>query len=278
MGLFNSKKRQQQRLRDLLGEAELPMLPGSATKILDKLRDEDASLDEVAQAIQLDPEVVTRLLKVVNSAAYGLRSTVKSVAHAVQFIGRANLHSLVLGLAVQRALPKGKAEGFDHKLYVYSAVRRAMLAKSFATRLHPATQAEDFTAALLQDMAIPLLAFAKPEQYGEVLRRWREAEGVHLEQVETEVLGWDHGEIGALVGEAWSLPPSLVESIGSHHTNAAQTTPAVRLASLMRTKPGHLDNEELIEAAKQYGLDSDWCLEVLEQSVEQTSELANLMT
>ena len=278
MGLFDSKKRKQKRLRDLLGDWELPVLPGSATMILDKLRDDDASLDEVAEAIQQDPEIVTRLLKVVNSASYGLRSTVKSVAHAVQFLGRANLHSLVLGLTVQRMLPKSKAEGFDHHRYVYGAVRRATLAKCFASRLHPASQAEDFTAALLQDMAIPLLAFAKPEEYGEVLRRWRADEGVHLEEVETAVLGCHHAEIGALVGEAWSLPESLVESIASHHSDEAQTTPAVRLASLMRTKSGDTDNEELLQAASELGLDPDWCLEVLEQSVEQTSELATLMS
>lgn len=278
MGLFNTKAKRQKALAKLLGSAELPTLPRSVVELLGVLRDDNSSLEDITDTLQQDPEVVTRVLKIVNSASFGLRQHVNSVPHAIHLMGRVNLNSLVLGFSVSQVLPKGGATGFDNKRYVNVAVRRATLAKEFASRIHPATQAEDFTAALLQDMAIPLLAYATPEAYASILRDWKASEDAHLEEVETAALGWDHGEIGAAVAESWDLPQSLTESIGSHHAPESLATPAVRIASLMRTKIGHAENEELIECARGFGVDPDWSVETIERSGEQISELANLMS
>ena len=277
MGLFNTQAKRQKALTKVLGSAELPALPRSVIELLDVLRDDESSLEAITESLQQDPEVVSRVLRIVNSAAFGLRQGVNSVPHAIHLMGRANLNSLVLGFSVSRVLPKGGAMGFDHKKYITVAVRRAALAKEFASRIHPATQAEDFTAALLQDMAIPLLAYAKPEAYASILSDWGASEDAHLEEIETAALGWDHGEIGAAVAESWNLPASLTESIGSHHAAESVATPAVRIASLMRTKTGHTENEELIECARGFGVDPDWSVETIERSGDQTSELANLM-
>lgn len=277
MRLFNTKARRQKALSDTLGQAQLPALPGAVVKLLGVLRDGEASLEDITSTLQHDPEVVSRVLKIVNSASFGLRQQVNSVPHAVHLMGRENLHSLVLGFSVSRMLPKGRTNGFDHHRYAHAAVRRATLAKQFAHRIHPATEAEDFTAALLQDMAIPLMAYATPDSYASILSTWDECEHSHLEEIETQVLGWDHGEIGAAVAESWNLPTSLVESIGSHHADESTVTPAVRIASLMRTKSGFAKNDELVECARSFGVDPDWSTEAIERSETQASELANLM-
>ncbi len=93
-------------LRDLLRDYELSPFPDAILRTMEVIRDEDSSLDQIAEALRRDPAVSVHVLKLVNSAAFGLRGAVDDLGHAVHLIGRSALESLLIAIGVRRALPR----------------------------------------------------------------------------------------------------------------------------------------------------------------------------
>jgi HD-like signal output (HDOD) protein len=280
MGLFSRKDRALRKLKDVADLSGLPPIPASVTKILDKLRDPQASMAEVAGVVAWDPGLVVRLLKTVNSAAYGLRRKVDNPHHAVTFLGRSNLESLVLGLAVEEALPDDPAPGFEPARFWRTAARRASLARNLAEKLDPAAQAECFTAGLLQDLAVPILAHAKPDRYGPLLQHWHATQEESLEKLEESALGWNHADLGGTICEAWGMPESLIRDVRHHHPSDADSAPGpIQLVGLLRETQEQAGVDALVEEARSsYGLDPDWTTDALARADEQASELTRLLS
>jgi len=276
--LFSRRKRALRRMKAMADLGDVPAFPRSVTRVLDALRDPESSLAEIAEAISWDPGLVMRLLRTVNSAAFGLRRQVDSCRHAVSFLGRANLESLLLGLAIEGALPPGKAPGYDPARFWRGSARRAALARLVAERLEPTRQAESFAVGLLQDLAIPVLAHARPDEYGPVLAQWRSSPGERLDELERRTFGWCHAELGATIADAWELPESLVEGIRNHHAEKDAVHAAVHLVALLPESDSLEAVDSLIETARSsYGLVPDWTRRALQRSGEQASELVELM-
>lgn len=278
--LFGNKKQASARLDNILQGAKAPSFKAGLMKLLKLMRDPDSDIREITEALNWDPGLVVRLLGTVNSAAFGLRREVTSVQHAATILGHSKLEQLVLTIAVKESLPTGRVEGFDPNRYWNSAFFRASLARAIAERLHPAEQASSFTAGLLQDMAIPLLAHAR-EDYRPILAEWHGTKDVNLQELEQRELGWTHEEAGALLGNEWSLPESLVQSIhGHHHRDKSdfELQPALRLVALHRETEQEFGLEAIVEEARgAYGLDTDWLLDSIESSHEQANELSKTM-
>jgi HD-like signal output (HDOD) protein len=268
-------------LGEVLEAAETPTFPQLTLKILDKLRDVEVDFTEIAESLQWDAPLVAKILRTVNSAAYGTATPIVDVRHAVSFLGRAQLEQLVIALAVKVSLPLHAAPGFVPKRFWQVASFRAALSRTLADKLHPAKQAESFTAGLLQDMAVPLLAHAHSDAYGDVLQEWHASPNRSLESIEQGVFGWNHAEIGGALGREWALPDILIESIVDHHRDDQkddQVLPAVRLVSLLRETAADAGIEAMIETARmEYGISPDWTQEALEACAKQSMELAREM-
>lgn len=269
------------RLQRALRGAEPPTFPQGVLRLLALLRDPDSENSDIVAALGWDPRLVVRLLRTVNSAAYGSSRRIDSVPHAVTMVGRSQLEQLVLSVAVRDCLPRDPAPGFECGRFWRAAFLRAALASELAAELHPADQSRCFTGALLQDMAVPLLAHARPDDYGPVLERWHAAPGVDLHELEQETLGWDHAEVGAQLGAQWDLPESLNGIIACHHDDAAgdrELPPALRLVALHREAAEGDDVEQLVERARtMYGLPPDWLRERVAESGERAQELARVL-
>ena len=220
-----------------------------------------------------DPGLVIRVFRTVNSAAFGLRQPVDSIEHAVTLLGRSHLEQLVISIAVKDSLPKPTTPAFDSDRFWRTAFFRASLARSISQRLNPSQQAISFTAGLLQDMAVPLLAHSRPD-YGRVLQEWHASPSTSLHEVEREALGWSHCQAGGLLAIEWELPESVAQAIHLHHDDHAaddQILPALRLVSLHRETETEHGIEALIETARsRYGLEPDW----MQRSVEECEVLA----
>lgn len=281
MRLFG-RSSSRKRLQEVLRGKQPPTFPAGVMKLLRLLREPEAELDEIAEALSHDPGLVLRVLKLVNSAAFGRSQRIDSVHHAVSMLGRSQLEQLVLGVAVKDKLPRAPAPGFEPKRFWQAAFFRASLAKSLADLLHPADKARCFVGALLQDMAVPLLAHARPDDYGPVLEAWHGSPGAALHELERDALGWSHDEIGGHIGAEWELPDSLLKTIVLHHTDAAsdrELPPALRLVAVHRETEVEHGLEALVEQARHmYGLDPDWTRGTVGESDERAGELARLLT
>lgn len=268
-------------LARFLADCEVPTFPSLTLRVLEKVRDADTSTDEVADALRWDPGLVLKVLATVNSAAYGTARRIEDVRQAATFMGRSQLEQLVLAFAVRQSLPSAPAPGFDAARFWRAAAQRAALSSVLAGELHPARQADAFTAGLLQDMAIPVLAHARPAEYGPVLSRWHDEPGSDLASLEQDELGWNHAQVGGHLGRAWELPEGLADAIRGHHEDGKsdrELLPAVRLVALLRETEREHGVDALVETARSdYGLGADWLGDAVVAAEEQASELASLI-
>ena len=259
---------------------ELPSFSASVVNLLEMLRNPDCSFAQLAEELETDPGLHVRVLKTVNSAAFGLSHKVSNLHHAISLLGRARLESLVLSVAVRNNLGNGEIpDWFDMRRFWQTAARRAALARSLAQRLHPSNQSECFTAGLLQDMAVPILARYREQNYRSLYDEWNGDPSIkNLSEYERQLLQLDHAEIGAQMAKNWGFPPNLIEMIGSHHLNLdAPASPlAVRVVSLIKDNQTHL--ETVAEQVRSlYAIDPDIYCELAQKAEDDAVELAEAL-
>ncbi len=222
---------------DTLDQFEVPSFSAAVLNLLSKLRDPEASINELAEDLELDPGLHVRVLKMVNSAAFGLSHKVSNIRHAVNLLGRSRLESLVLSVAVKDSLSAaGSLDGFDMQAFWATAALRATVARELAARLEPNQQADVFTIGLLQDIGIPQLARQHQAFYQELYAHWQSDPGVELIDLEQLRCSSDHASLGARMARNWDFPDSLVEAIGQHHQQgeAASLPFSLRVAAQIR--------------------------------------------
>lgn len=230
-------------LRELIGGYELPSFPAVAMSTLALLRQE-ADLAEVAARIMTDPGLTVRILRTVNSAAFGMRKRVTNLQYATSLLGRSRVESLVLSAAVGATLPRTGV--IDLERFWAVSAQRACLARRIAERVEPAAQSECFTAGLLQDMAIPVLASAHPDRYGALFER-AEADRLDLDALEREAFGYDHAQVGAVMAESWDLPEDLIVAIADHHGAGPRSPDPVHAVACVRHGDPSHEHAELRE-------------------------------
>ena len=280
-GLFRRKKVDPRKeLSDVLGGAALPSFPAIQMQVLRSLRQEDISLGTVGDMVMRDPGLSTKVLSTVNCAGFGLKRRVDNVSHAVSLLGVARLESVVLSLAVASALPSKSTRGFQPRRFWRAAARRATTALALADLLHPASRSIAFTAGLLQDMAVPLLAHALGQPYDELLQRWY-SQGGDLAELEREAFGWDHGLVACWMADGWRFPEPLGYAIGGHHGTSEpelQAPPPVALVATLGEQR-KLDTGSLVEqTCSTFHAEPDDVADAIKRGVESASEIARLFT
>ena len=208
-------------LKSLIGDYELPSFPAVAMSTLSLLR-QQADMAEVAASLMTDPGLTVRILRTVNSAAFGMRKRVTNLQYATSLLGRSRVESLVLTAAVGAALPDRGV--IDLPAFWRTSARRACLASQIAARVDPGSQVESFTAGLLQDMAVPVLAASHGDRYAALWTRSESQDDVTLQELELDAFGYDHAHVGAVLAESWDLPEALITAISDHHA-AGQRAP-----------------------------------------------------
>jgi HD-like signal output (HDOD) protein len=266
-------------MKTVLGEYQLQSFPVIVMSALEKVRDADTSNSAISELVATDPGLSVRLLKTVNSAAYALRHKVSNIDHAVSLMGRGELESLLISTAVHEVIPTKNIPEFDAQRFWAAAARRAALARGLADLINPSSRSESFTAALLQDMAIPVLALQRPDDYGPVLELWH-ANGHDLATLEREAFGWDHATVALWMCDGWGFPDRIAEAIGAHHGAADYdlvALPAVSLVSVLREEEEASGVEVLVENAyENYNLPKDQVRELVSASFAAAEDISRM--
>lgn len=206
--------------------AELEPLPTTITRLAQILARPDFDLKDVEEAIAFDQALTPRLLRLANSALASRGHPISNVRDAVMRVGTGPIFSMAMALGVQRRLKRalvqyGLAEG---ALWSHS-VAAALTVETLGTKMRRKVPVESFTAALLHDVGKLVMArFLEPECL-RLLQSAAETGGVSRRQSEFEILGVDHGELGALIAQHWQLPERLVKGIQYHHVPAESADP-----------------------------------------------------
>lgn len=263
-------------LRAALGDLELPTFPTVILDALDMIRNPDASASDVAEALQPDPGATIRLLRLVNSASYGLPKPVGSISQAVAIAGMATVESTLLAIGINVVLPNVDVEGLNQRRFWQAAAHRGAIAQTFAQELHPSTASVSFTAGLLLDMAVPLLAVARTE-YRPLLSEWHGG-GEDLHALEFSEFGWSHDEVAARLCEEWELPVNLREAIGGHHGSPNfSTPPGVAISAPFR----EVHDDGIIDlvvsmASEDFNIPPDTTIALLDKADSHACEIAQL--
>lgn len=200
-------------LRKQIGSLErLPSLPKVYWGLMDVMSKPDVSMATIAGFIEQDSAMSAKMLQVVNSACFSLARSISRIDHAVTYLGMDLVKSLALTVHVFTTLAEHSEIAPFDSLQKH-AVRTARVAKQLL-RGEQAQQA--FTSALLHDVGHLILAICIPERYKVIVETSR-SENRLLHEVEMEVLGFTHAEVGAYLLGLWGLPFTIVEAVAFHH-------------------------------------------------------------
>lgn len=202
-------------LKDLLAGAQLPALPQSAIMLLELSQNPDNGPAEFAKPIEGDPGLTGQVLRFVNSSYFGFAREISSIKLAITLVGVRTIKNFALWSAVFSLMPNPKCGPFDLKTLWQDSLRRAVFSRNFGKLMGLKDSEDLFAAALLQDMAIPLISKELPERYLRVLAG-REGGMRRLSDVEKEVFGWTHADAAAAMARQWSLPEEFAVLIEQH--------------------------------------------------------------
>ena len=227
--------------------AALLALPQSAAQILELSKDPSNGPPEYAKPISADPGLTSQILKFANSSFFGFRYKITTVQMALSLICVRTVKNFVLWNAVFALLPEPKCGPFKLKSLVQDALRRGSFAKALGNQFPDIDSDELFVTAMLQDIAIPVLAQFWPSEYQAILDE-RQQTGDSLSILEEKTFGWNHANAGAILVREWGFGDSLAENIEIHvqkdETKAGIKPPLgqsiIRLSSLV---PSTLEGE-----------------------------------
>jgi putative nucleotidyltransferase with HDIG domain len=205
-------------LDSLIGTGlNLPSLPEIYIRVSEQLEDETCSLQQIGKTVQNDPAIATRVLKMVNSAYYGLPNQVSSVAQSVSLLGRERLRPILIG-AVLRGVFSGKDNpAFSMQEFWQHSIKTAIIARELSATVSEIEEPESmFTAGLLHDIGKLLLINKVPERVlaaeDMMLRKRMDILSAELNQI-----GLTHTAVGETLMNRWGLPSLLVDCARNHH-------------------------------------------------------------
>ncbi len=203
-------------LEELLSAGQLPAMPQSALRILEISRDADAGPAELAVPVEADPGLTVQVLRFVNSSYFGFRHEISNVKQAIALVGMRTVKNFALYNAVFSLIPNPRCGQFDLMKLWQDSLRRALFARRMAGILGMSDVEEPFAAALLQDMAVPLLAKEVPEAYSRLFGARQQDGRARLSLLENHVFGWTHAQAAGLMARNWKLPETFASLIEAH--------------------------------------------------------------
>lgn len=208
------------KIKEVLGSIDrLPTLPAVFRQLQEALADPETGAQQLGDIIEQDMAMTAKILKIVNSAFFGLRRSIASPQEAVTYLGIDTVKSLVLVNSIfERAEPLatrqlGLEDLWRHSLAVASGAKAIAL-------MEGASRAEAdmvFIAGVLEDVGILVLAANFPQAYDRAIEVLL-AEKVLLTTVEQEEFAVTHAEVGAYLLGLWGIPAPVLKIVSQHHS------------------------------------------------------------
>ncbi len=213
---------------------DIATLPEVTIKIIHIVEDPKSTARDLHEVIKNDPALSVKVLKVVNSAFYGLPGQVASVDRAIILLGLSAVKNIAIAASIAR-LFKGKriSEQFSAADLWRHSVAVSVAARSLGKLSpHPVMLDELFVAGLIHDIGTLVERQAFPDEFSEVIRRCGET-GQNFLECEREVLGADHQAFGVGLTTKWKFPRHLRAAVGFHHNPDAVSVEVKNMATLI---------------------------------------------
>jgi putative nucleotidyltransferase with HDIG domain len=191
-------------------------MPNMAVELLRLVDDPAVSVIKIENILRRDPGLTANVLKLANSAYFGIPHKVGSVRQAVILLGLKRLIQMVIASCVSAVMEK-PIPGYDlppGELWRHS-MAVSIAAEGLVKELKLVAAEEIFTAALLHDVGKLILGKFVKDDFQKIQNVL--SQGISFEMAEKIVLGTDHADIGARILSKWSLPSEIVNAVRWHH-------------------------------------------------------------
>ncbi len=219
-------------LMELVDEVrDLPLTVSAVlAQVIGECDNADASVSSLSRIMAGDQALAAMVLKLANSAYYGYARKIESLPDAVVLLGFASVKNLAITASITRLLASDRDEYaqirsdlFDHSLG--TAVGARILGRTKRISGEKA-----FVAGLLHDLGLIVLVCYRKPLFAELMAA-SESAGATFADVEVDVLGFEHAELGSLIAAEWKFPPALCETLRYHHNpDGAMIDPALTRA------------------------------------------------
>jgi putative nucleotidyltransferase with HDIG domain len=205
----------------------LPTLPSIVMEVNKMLQDNNTSIQQLSGVIERDQALASKILRLVNSAFFGLRSKVGSIPHAITLLGLSTIRNAIISVSIidtftdntsndTGAAGHGTFTGFKISDFWRHSIAVAVTSKYLSEMSRLYTVDESFIGGLLHDMGKVILFQFFHDHFREVWRVFQTCQRPFY-QIEKDILGVDHAQIGAHIAQRWQLPVELIDTIRFHH-------------------------------------------------------------
>jgi putative nucleotidyltransferase with HDIG domain len=193
----------------------LPSFPAVASRIIALVSSDEVSVKEVGRIIKLDATFTAEVLRVANSALFGVPREVRTVAAATALLGLERIKAIATLVAVQSMVKSVLRMEVFRRFWEHSLVT-AILAEETARTVGGGSPEGAYTAGLLHNLGALGLMAAYPDEYARMLEVSRENQ-FDLLRTELDLFEIDHCAAGAYLAREWNFPDEIVTAIATHH-------------------------------------------------------------
>ena len=217
MSEIDEKSRELIKTRIISKMQDIKSFPQFVLETMRKLNDPESNAADVAKSLSRDEGLVLRILKLANSAAYGMSRNISNISEAIALLGYKSVSNIILAATVYSAMDKGlKGYALDRGELWRHSLMVAYTARHLA-QMTDAVGAEDaYVGGLLHDIGKVVLNDYVRFGYGIIVKMVEEKQ-IPFTEAEWQVLGFDHAMIGEALVEKWGMPEGYHITIAYHH-------------------------------------------------------------
>lgn len=217
MSEIDEKSRELIRTRIINKMQDIKSFPQFVLETMRKLNDPESNAADVAKSLSRDEGLVLRILKLANSAAYGMTRKISNISEAIALLGYKSVSNIVLAATVYSSMDKGlsgyaldRGELWRHSLMVaYTARELAKITEKVGVE-------DAYVGGLLHDIGKVILNDYVRFGYG-IIVKMVEEKHIPFTEAEVQVLGFDHAAIGEILISKWDMPESYRTVVAYHH-------------------------------------------------------------
>jgi putative nucleotidyltransferase with HDIG domain len=272
---------------------QLPSLPAIVTKLIQVVNSPESSADDAAKLIEKDPGLTSKMIRLANSAFYGIPRSISSVSSAVVILGFNTIRSLVLSASVMKMFAGSQQPALDKEKFWRHSITTAMAAKLIVRHFINVRMMDPesaFCAGILHDIGKLIFNEYMSKEYVEVTA-FAEKNKMALLDAETSMLGINHAAIGKVISDKWALPLDLEYTLVYHHEPGAadqlnELVATINYADLLAHEAGASlwENEPVYVAKNNYrsilnvsDADHERIIQMLVDSLDKSNEFFSII-
>ena len=206
-------------LETIKTSAAVPSMPQVVLRFLEIMQDPEFDYADLVKVLSTDPGTVSEVLRLANSALFGVRHKVVSIRQGLTLLGPKRTRSLLLGRYLVDVMSNKDTPGLDMSYFWRRSLASSVVASNFCDVLLPQRRDESFIGALLADIGVPILADSFPQTFGPLAARYAPHATPPTAEEELAAVEVTHAQVSAMVLAHWTLPDSITHAVNLHQSD-----------------------------------------------------------